>query len=191
MTTDEKKTLSPSECWPDAEAVGQRQSEDESSQDTQHRSRPADEESSSQFKPVCQRWWGIVPLIILLFGGFFFYSDNLLLSNEEWVEEVCRDSVSVNGTRSHATQAWKQKWWSNYRIWNLKFCLLANQSPACGKPSKFPAQNSVHDCVSSESYYKAQRVWGHILQTMSALVYGCPTLSAATLTQAVNSGLKW
>lgn len=37
--------------------------------------------------------------------GCFSFSENLLLSNEEWVEEVGGDSVSVNGTRSHATQA--------------------------------------------------------------------------------------
>lgn len=36
---------------PDAEAFRQGETEDESSEDTQHRSRPADEESRSQFKP--------------------------------------------------------------------------------------------------------------------------------------------
>lgn len=55
----------------------------------------------------------------LSFFCWFFYSKNLLLCNEERVEEVGRDSVSVNGARSHATQACNQKMYSNLRIWNL------------------------------------------------------------------------
>lgn len=38
--------------WPDAEAFRQGETEDKSSQDTQHRSSPANEESCSQFKPI-------------------------------------------------------------------------------------------------------------------------------------------
>lgn len=47
-------TLISCSYWPDAEAFRQGETEDKSSQDTQHRSSPADEESCSQFKPIWQ-----------------------------------------------------------------------------------------------------------------------------------------
>lgn len=134
-------TLIPCSRWPDAEAFGQRQSEDESSQDTQHRSSPANEESGSQFKPVCQRIEvrsQRCPPFVLFYSFFFrffffcfFYWKNLLLSNKERVEEVGGNSVSVNGARGHATQACRQKisiiWGFALEIWKSTCTFVSRQ----------------------------------------------------------------
>lgn len=149
-------TLIPCSRWPDAEAFGQRQSEDESSQDTQRRSSPADEESGSQFKPVCQRI-GVrsqrCPPFVLFYSSFVFVfflafstEKNLLLSNKERVEEVGGDSVSVNGARGHATQACRQKtsriWGFALEIWKSTCTFVCRQVTQSCTPQaiKFPSR---------------------------------------------------
>lgn len=113
-STSEKSSYSPH-----TEAFRQRETEDKSSKDTQHRSSPANEERCSQLEPEGWKWKKKERKRLevlssergfdLLSTYLSFNPEYLLLGNKEGVKKFSCDPVSIYRACSHAAEACREK----------------------------------------------------------------------------------